>query len=259
MTEVLHSAWLRCKALFRRRGLDRDLDDEMAFHLAMREQRLRDDGIVHARATARRNFGNVAIITEETRMAWTFRWLEHLAQDVRYALRSLRKSPALAAVVVLSLALGIGANTAIFSLIDSLMLRMLPVEKPRELLQVQRRSGDRSGPAQNSFTNPLWEALRDQQDVFSHIFAWSWTRFDLAQGGAVRYAGGMFVSGDYFGGLGVRPALGRLISPSDDRRGCPSVAVLSYGFWQSHFGGADSVLGSTISLNQQPFQIIGVT
>src|SRR5512140_52253 len=224
MFESLHSAWLRLSALFRRSRLDRDLDDEMAFHLAMREQRLRHDGVAHPGAAARRVFGNVVTITEETRMAWTFRWLEHLAQDARYATRSLRKSPALAAVVVLSLALGIGANTAIFSLIDAVMLRMLPVEKPQELMGITRRIG--AGPGGNSFTNPLWEALRDQQDVFSSLLAWSTSRFDLAQGGAAQYVNGMFVSGDYFRALGIRPALGRLISTSDDQRGCPSLAVL---------------------------------
>ena len=254
--EVLHSAWLRLTALFRRRRLDRDLDDEVAFHLAMREQRLRAGGDLDARLAARRAFGNVVTITEETRMAWTFRWLEHLAQDARYATRSLRKSPALAAVVVLSLALGIGANTAIFSLIDAVMLRMLPVEKPQELMEITRRIG--AGPGGNSFTNPLWEALREQQDVFSSMLAWSTSRFDLAQGGAAQYVNGMFVSGDYFRALGIRPALGRLISTSDDQRGCPSLAVLSYGFWQSHYGGAGNALGSSLSLSHHPFTVIGV-
>ena len=261
MVEALHSVWLRLRALFHRSRLDRDLDDEMAFHLAMRESRLRAEGGPAAglRPAARHRFGNVAQFKEETRMLWTFAFIEHLMQDLRYAARSLRKSPALAVVVVLSLALGIGANTAIFTLIDAVLLRMLPVEKPQELLQIGRRSAGDSGPAGNSFTNPLWEAVRDQQDVFSSIFAWSSTRFDLAQGGAVRNANGLFVSGDYFQALGVRPVAGRLLSTSDDQRGCPSVAVLSYGFWQSHFGGADSALGSTLSLNHQSFQVIGVT
>ncbi|HKD91590.1 MAG TPA: ABC transporter permease [Terriglobales bacterium] len=202
-------------------------------------------------------FGNATQIKEATRGVWTFRWLEELGQDLRYALRSMRKSPAVAAVVVLSLALGIGANTAIFSLIDAVMLRFLPVQKPQELVLVRRQlNGGRGSP---SFTNPLWEALRDRQDVFSAPFAWSTDRYDLGHGGAVQNANGLVVSGGYFQALGVTPVLGRLISQADDHRGCPAVAVLSYGFWQDHFGGATSVIGQSISLDQQSLEIIGVS
>jgi predicted permease len=187
-----------------------------------------------------------------------FRWLEDLSQDVRYALRGLRKIPGVATVVVLSLALGIGANTAIFSLIDSVMLRLLPVERSQDLVTVLMQRPGRS--ASDGFTNALWEAVRDQQDVFSAVFAWSRAKqFDLAQGGTVRNVQGLMVSGDYFTALGIAPAAGRLIAAADDRRGCAPVAVLSYGFWQSHFGGAENALGSTLSLEQQPFQVIGIS
>jgi hypothetical protein len=123
------------------------------------------------------------------------------------------------------------------------MLRMLPVEKPEELVQVRMRD-PLSGSFEPSpwFSNPLWEELRDTQDVFSGALAWSEARFDLAQGGAVRFASGIFVSGDYFTALGIRPAAGRLFATADDQRGCPAVATLSYGFWQDHFGGAQSAI-----------------
>jgi predicted permease len=159
---------------------------------------------------------------------------------------------------VATLALGIGANTAIFSLIDAVMLRLLPVRHPEELVLVQlQRPGDapRSG-----FTNALWEAVRDQQDVFSDVFASSAPQpFDLRQHGSARYIQGIMISGGYFDTLGIAPAAGRLVGEADDRRGCPGVAVLSYGFWQSQFGGSDAALGSTITLNRQSFQVIGVS
>ncbi|MGA9978692.1 MAG: ADOP family duplicated permease, partial [Candidatus Sulfotelmatobacter sp.] len=196
-------------------------------------------------------------------------------QDLRFALRMLRKSPGFTAVAVLTLALGIGANTAAFSLIDAVMLRTLPVERPDELLQLKRQDpryaggGPASfsnllsflwdGGASPSFSNPLWEQVRDQQNVFSGVFAWSNNRFDLARGGTVQPAEGSFVSGDFFTTLGLRPAAGRLIAGSDDHRGCPPVAVLSYGFWQGHYSGASSAVGSALSLDDHPFEIIGVT
>jgi predicted permease len=198
-----------------------------------------------------------------------------LIQDLRYALRMLRKSPGFAAVAVLTLALGIGANTAVFSLMDAVMLRMLPVSRPDELLQLVRKDPRYadvgspsfsnplsllwSGGASPDFSNPLWEQVRDQQNVFSGVFAWSNNRFDLARGGTVQPSEGSFVSGDFFTTLGLRPAAGRLITGSDDYRGCPAVAVLSYGFWQGHYGGASGAVGSTLSLDDHPFKIIGVT
>jgi putative ABC transport system permease protein len=197
-----------------------------------------------------------------------------LIQDLRYALRMLRKSPGFTAVAVLTLSLGIGANTAAFSLIDAVMLRTLPVERPDELLQLKRQDpryaggGPASfsnllsflwdGGASPSFSNPLWEQVRDQQNVFSGVFAWSNNRFDLARGGTVQPAEGSFVSGDFFTTLGLRPAAGRLITGSDDHRGCPPVAVLSDGFWQGHYSGASSAVGSALSLDDHPFEIIGV-
>jgi len=197
--------------------------------------------------------------------------MESLLQDLRFALRMLRKSPGFTAVAVLTLALGIGANTAIFSLIDAVILRTLPVNMPDELLQLKRQDPRYvgltsanplsflwSGGTSPDFSNPLWEQIRDQQNVFSGVFAWSNDQFDLARGGTVQPADGSFVSGDFFTTLGLRPAAGRLIAGSDDYRGCPPVALLSYGFWQGHYGGASGAVGSTLSLDDHPFKIIGV-
>jgi len=171
-------------------------------------------------------------------------------QDIKFALRLLKSSPGFTAVAILSLALGIGANTAIFSIMDTVMLKTLPVKNPQELVQVKIGTGP-------SFTNPIWEELRDRQDVFSGVFAWSGQRYNLASGGEVQPVDGLMTSGAYFETLGVPAAAGRLLGRSDDRRGCAPIAVLGYGFWQSHYGGRD-VLGQNIQLDGHPFEIIGV-
>jgi putative ABC transport system permease protein len=177
--------------------------------------------------------------------------LSSFFQDMRYGLRALRASPGFACVAVLSLALGIGANTAIFSLIDAVILKTLPVSHPEELLQVVSATN-------GYFSNPQWESLRDRQDVFSSVFAWDPSRFNLSAGGESRYAIANLGSGDYFSTLGVHTVLGRTFTPDDDRRGCPGVAVLSYDFWQREYGGNPSVLNHTISLDGHAFQILGV-
>jgi putative ABC transport system permease protein len=177
-----------------------------------------------------------------------------LNQDLRYALRSLRSSPAFTAVAILSLALGIGANTAIFSLIDSVMLKTLPVPHPEQLLQVRTPAG-----FDDVFTNPLWEQIRDRQDVFSTLFAYSRTRYNLATGGEVHNIEGTRVSGEYFETLGIHAALGRTLTAADDKRGCAGTAVLSHDFWQRAYAGRTDVVGKTISLNGHPFEIVGVS
>ncbi|MFZ1013586.1 MAG: ABC transporter permease, partial [Terracidiphilus sp.] len=260
--------------LWRKR--ESELEKEIQHHLQMAETERVERGASQseARSGARREFGNVGLVRELARDAWGWRWLEDLYEDLRFGMRTLRRSPGFAAVAILTLALGIGANTAAFSLIDAVMLRMLPVNRPDELLQLKRQdlryaaggpasfsnllSFLWSGGASPSFSNPLWEQVRDQQNVFSGVFAWSNNRFDLARGGTVQPVDGSFVSGDFFTTLGLRPAAGRLITGSDDHRGCPAVAVLSYGFWQGHYGGASGAVGSTLSLDDHPFKIIGV-
>jgi putative ABC transport system permease protein len=172
-------------------------------------------------------------------------------QDVRYALRALAASPGFAAVAILSLALGIGANTAIFSLIDSVILKTLPVPHPEQLVQVTMGKN-------TSFTNPIWEQLRDRQDVFSGVFAYGGGRFNLAAGGEARYATGNFASGQFFDALGLHAAIGRTFTPDDDKRGCGGTAVISYGFWQREYGGRADAVGKSISLDNHPFEIVGV-
>lgn len=245
--------------MFRHKRKATDFSDEIEAHIQLEAECLREQGLnaEDARAAARRAFGNVTQAQERFYESHRWLWFDHLVQDLRFAFRVLRKSPGFTAVAVLTLALGIGANTAIFSLIDAVMLRMLPIEKPEELMQVQYGDPDWAGEGAG-YTNPLWEQVRDKQDVFSGAFAWGGERFDLARGGAVQLVNGIWVSGDYFDALRLRPVAGRLISNADDQRGCSGVAVLSYGFWQDHFAGAADAIGSTLWLSNHAFQVVGV-
>ena len=185
-------------------------------------------------------------------------------QDLRYGARLLRLNPVFTLVATLSLALGIGANTAIFQLLDAVRLRTLPVKNPQELAEVKiadRSWGSGSFSSRHpELTNPMWELIRNQQQAFSGIFAWSSDTFNLARGGQARNAQGLWVSGDAFNVLGVPPILGRVFTAADDRRGCGSPGVvISYPFWQREFGGQASAVGSKLSLDGHPFEVIGVT
>jgi predicted permease len=190
--------------------------------------------------------------------------LDTIWSDFRHALRLLRLNPGFACVALLSLALGIGANTAIFQLVDAVLLRMLPVQNPQELVEVRVDSKHgRSGSFINDhpqLTTAQWVGIRARQQVFSGLFAWAPDRFNLSPSGEVRNSTGLWVSGNFFSVLGVRPALGRLIADADDQRGCgvPG-AVISYPFWQHEYHGDPSVVGRTLSLNRKPVQIIGVS
>jgi putative ABC transport system permease protein len=241
--------------------VETELEEELRFHFDKHVSKFIQSGFTpeEAKRRARLEFGGMEQLKEEHRDARGVNFVGTLLQDVRYGLRILARTPVITSVAILSLALGIGANTAIFSLIDTVMLRMLPVDKPEELVQVRRLDPKRGALSSTSFTNALWEQLRDHQDIFSGVFAWSDTRFDLSQGGTVHFADGLFVSGDYFKTLGVQPAAGRLLTAADDQRGCPGVAVLSYSFWQEHFGGAENAIGGTISLDHRIFEIAGIT
>jgi putative ABC transport system permease protein len=190
--------------------------------------------------------------------------MESLWQDLNYGARLLRLNPGFTIVAVLSLALGIGANTAIFQLLDAVRLRGIPVKDPQELAVVRIANRDWSSGRHegrySQITNPMWEQIRDHQQGFSSIFAWAATEFNLAFGGEAHYAQGMFVSGDFFKVLDVRPLLGRVLTAEDDQRGCGSpAAVISYAFWQREFSGQGTALGDKIILDGHPFPIVGIT
>ena len=185
-------------------------------------------------------------------------------RDLRHAFRFLRLSPGFTFVAILTLALGIGANAAIFQLIDSIRLRTIPVKNPQELGTI--RIADRhwgSGQFSSQYSQlsfPMWEQIRKRQEGFAEIAVWSDEQFNLATGGEVRNAKGIRVSGDFFHVLGVEPILGRLLGPQDDQPGCGiSVANISYAFWQRNFAGDPSVIGKRLTLDSNSFQVIGVS
>lgn len=232
----------------------RDIDRELGFHLDEQVDELMASGLSErdARREARRRFGHRAAWRERAYDVEVLPWLDVLRTDLKYAWRAMCRSPVFTAVAVVSLGLGIGANTAIFSLIDAVMLRQVSVDRPEELVQVLM-SEDRW-----DFTNPLWEEIRDRQEGLEDVFAFGETRFDLSDGGIVRHASGAWVSGGYFPALGISPAMGRLLDLLDDERGCAGRVVLGHQFWQREFGADDQIVGESLSLEGADYEIVGV-
>jgi predicted permease len=257
-----------------------ELDQDIRDHIERETQDNIDRGmsLEEARYAAVRKFGNVTRVKEDTREVWSLVWLEQLLQDIHYGLRMLRKSPGFAAVAILTLALGIGANTAIFSLIDAVMLRSLPVENPSQLVLLKwgarkapnihgyMSSGDcpmdlrpgAANPSGCSFSEPLFREIA-QANVFSATAGFASSgRLNLTGNGPATVINGQLVSGDFFRTMGLKATAGRLFSGADDTPSAAPVAVLNYGYWQSAFGGSRDVVGHTIELNNVPFTIVGI-
>jgi putative ABC transport system permease protein len=256
------SFFRRLRNLFRSGRLAADIEREMAFHLRERTEELVAAGMDRDAAVweARRRLGNQTALRERTHEADIVSWLASFGADVRYALRTLRGAPAFTLVAVLSLALGIGANSAIFSLVNAVMLRSLPVRDPQELFTLtdtRPSPENRSGGA--IFTNPIWEAVRDRSQDVARLFAYAGHEFNLSTGGVVRPIRAYYVSGGLFEVLGARAAAGRLLTSADDRRGCAPVAVVSHGHAVRQLGGVGAAVGQTRSLDGQPVTIVGVT
>src|SRR5438034_1409177 len=190
--------------------------------------------------------------------------LDSIWQDLRYGARQFRLSPGFALVAIVSLALGIGANTAIFQLLDAVRLRSLPLHNAQELAEVRIQGGN-GGMGLNpgrygGLTRPVWQQIQAQQKAFSGVFAWSADDVRVGKGSELRRAHGIWASGDFFRVLGVQPWRGRLILPEDEQGACPSSrAVVSYAYWQSEMGGQELGPGSTLMSNGEPKEVIGVT
>ena len=247
----------RLMYFLRRSRHDADLRDEIEAHRAHRQDALERDGLAPGAAAraSRRAIGNVTLAVEDARDIWAMRVLDSAQQDVRGAVRGLRKSAGFSAVVIGTLALGIGANTSLFSIFNSLIMRSLPVRDPGSLALL----------TDGSWSYPVWQEIKAREtDLFDGAFAWSRESFDLEQGGRAVPVDGAFVSGRFFDVLGVTAFRGRMLTPADDSAALPSgpVAVISHRFWRQHFGGADDVVGRqlTVQLQRQrfPFTVVGV-
>jgi macrolide transport system ATP-binding/permease protein len=266
--------WLRLQALFSRARFTKELDSEIRFHLdaQIAENFAAGMNPEEARRAAMRTFGNGTLMKEEAWETWGWVWLEQITQDVRYALRQLRKTPGFTATAVLTLALGIGANAAIFTLVDAVLMKNLPVTDPKTLVRI----GDNSDCCVNSgasdtgdyalFSTEIYERLKKNVPEFEELAAMQAgfgfrpvvVRRDGTQE-SPRSVMGEFVSGNYFRTFGLRPEAGRLISDGDDVKGAPLVAVMSYNTWKNAYGADTSVVGSTFWVNTKAVTVVGIT
>ncbi|HEY7402805.1 MAG TPA: ABC transporter permease [Candidatus Angelobacter sp.] len=267
--------------LTQRRRKEAELHEELQFHLEEEAEERRQDGISQeqARWAAARELGNVSLVEEHIRGVWIWTLLEHAVQDLRYALRMMRRNPVFTFLAALLLALGIGANTAIYSFLDALLVRSLPVSDPQSLAvlnwhlpgtkklehsTVHGESGyfyqdSRYGTVTPIFPYPAFEVLRQSNGVFSDLFAYYPAgRLTLLLQGQAEVASAEYVSGNYFRGLGLVPATGRLLIDDDDRVGGPAVVVLSYAFAQKRFSNIAAAAGQKVTINNLPFIVIGV-
>ncbi len=243
------------RTMFRRSRLEGEMAEELRCHIEERADHLVLEGMERREALrqARLEFGAVEAYKEECRAARGARWMDELWRSLRYAGRSLYKRPGFAAIAILSLALGIGGNVAVFNLFNRLVLAPLPVRDPESLYQVMRSRG-----IVNRLSYPGFERLRDNFDVFESLFGWTWGNYELKFANRTRLVDVDLVTGNYFDALGIRPTHGRLLRPEDDRLGAAQSIVLSHRLWRDFFGADESVLGRSVKLLDTPFEIVGV-
>ncbi|HEX3748575.1 MAG TPA: ABC transporter permease [Bryobacteraceae bacterium] len=239
-------------------GLWRRLRYLLPWHRRAEENEMRAELESLACLAAPGELGNLTRAAEEARAAWGWTWLEQLWRDAQYAVRTLGQNRGFTATAVLSLALGIGANTAIFSLIDALMLHWLPVHNPQELVLIQMRDPREPEPA-DSFSYAIVQALDEEKSIFSSVCGFSGTTFDAGHPGSVSQVQGAWVTGGYYETLGLTPAAGRLLQKGDDRPGAPLAAILSYAYWQRQFAGNPAAIGQPVLLNGVPATVVGVS
>jgi len=251
-----------CNNLFRRKQLDRDFDDELRAYLELAAAEKMREGmsLEDAQRNARREVEGLEQLKENVRDVRVGIWLDRFAQDIRYGVRTLAKNPGFSLVAIATLAIGIGANTAMFSLLDQVVLRLLPVRHPEQLVIVRETGnhyGNSFGP--NTISWPMFEDLRDNNQVFSDMFCRFPATVTIGYGDRAAQISAELVSASYFPTLGVKAALGRTIAPDDDAvPDTQPVVVLSFSFWRSYFSGDPTIVGKTISLNAHSMTVIGV-
>ena len=212
-----------------------------------------------ARRLARLELGGIEQVREQVRTYRHGGWLDEIGRDVRYAFRMFVRNPGFTFIVVVTLALGIGANTAIFSLIDALMLRWLPVRNPHELVQVAFQPPSPKDSPGTGFSYAIVRAFADQREIFAGAAGFSGFTFDVGSRESVRRVPGALVTGGYYETLGLQPAAGRLLAREDDEPGAPLVAVISDGYWEREYARSAGAVGQTVQLNGLPVTIVGVS
>jgi MacB-like periplasmic core domain len=264
---MLADLLFRLRALARRRVVERELDEELRLHLDHEIEKYVKAGVPQSEAVRRAHlaFGRLDSVKDQCRDARGVLFVETTTRDVRYAFRTLQRSPAFAVAAILSLTLGVGANTAIFTLIEAVMLRPLPVRSPEELVSVGDASRPTAlregGPMVDVLSYPLYQRLRDHNRVFSGLLAAGRAgRVQLSEGrGATEDVRARFVSTNYFDVLGVSAAIGRTFRDEEDRAtGAGPVIVISDPFWERRFARAPDIVGRTLWLNGQPLTVVGV-
>jgi predicted permease len=244
----------------RKKPREDDIERELRAHLDLETEEQREAGLSpqNARYSAQRALGNSTLIQESVREVWNWNWLESLAQDFRYSFRSLRGSPVFALVAISSLGLAIGANTAIFSFVNALLLKHLPVPEPSQLVQIaEYEGGDEIGSA---FSFPFIQSLDKDNSVLDGVAGRFPVRVNLTAEGSGAPFSGEVVTGDYFRTLRVKPALGRLLTEDDVQAGAANpVCVISYSLWKERFAGDPNIIGRKLPLNAHPFTVVGVT
>ncbi|HEY7617851.1 MAG TPA: ABC transporter permease, partial [Terriglobales bacterium] len=236
------------------RRREEELEEEIQSHLrmAIRDRMQRGESAEDAESAARREFGNVGLIKETTRGMWGFGALETIWQDLRYGARMLLKQPGFTLMAILTLSLGIGANTAIFSFVNGVLMRPQVVAEPEQLLRIFKRQG-------NFFSYPNYRDLAEGTQSFAMLAAHCSGSLNLSQGDTIERVFGEFVTGNFFPALGIPAALGRTFgTETDDGSGAHPVAVMSHGFWKRRFGGDARIVGQTITLNGHQFTVIGI-
>lgn len=249
----------RTSMLFRRRRFDHEMDEEIRLHLDLREQEHVENGLSarQAHTMARKNFGNALALREASHNSWGWAWIEHLSQDLKFAGRMLRKNPGFAATAVLTLALGIGANTAIFSIIDAVFLRPLPYPNARQIYLVARTGNAYGGKSISPAIFAAWQ--QRQAAAFEHFALMRFTPdATLMTSDEALSVPAMAISTDFLPMVGVHPILGRGFRPEEGRVGGPNVVMLGNELWHSRFGADPSVVGRSIILNGNPYTIVGV-
>jgi putative ABC transport system permease protein len=250
---------LDLRALFRKRRLEAELDEELRFHLEKQIEQNEASGMraEEARYAALRQFGNVSALKEECRDSFGARLINELGQDIRYGLRQLRRNPGFTAVAVITLALGIGANTAIFSVVNAVVLRPLPIYRPDRVVVVHDRATQLGLPS-IPVSAPDFVDLSRRKDIFARTAVLSGSSFDLPGSGRPERLKGMLVTGEFFPLLGVKPLLGRWLLPSEDHPGANHVAVISQGLWERAFGSNPHLVGHDITLNGENYVVVGI-